>query len=61
AEVRYCMAKCDKDSECRDGHECRDFAGMEQYGGQPALAPEEQTSGPTEANSPSFCAVKPAS
>lgn len=59
AEVRYCMAKCDADSDCRDGYECRNFALMEAHGGQPALAPTDNNGVPIESNSPAFCATKP--
>lgn len=61
AEVRYCMAKCDTDSDCRDGYECRTFPKMVEYGGQVAVSPDDHGGVPDENNSPSFCAIKPAS
>jgi hypothetical protein len=59
AEVRYCMATCEQDTDCRDGYECRNFDKMQMYGGQPALAPTDNGGVPNAENSPSFCAVKP--
>jgi hypothetical protein len=58
AEVRYCMKKCDQQSDCRDGYECRDFQGMIDHGGEPSLAPGVPVD---ETTAPAFCAVAPAS
>jgi hypothetical protein len=58
AEVRYCMKKCDQQSDCRDGYECRDFQGMIDHGGEPSLAPGIEVNANT---APAFCAVAPAS
>jgi hypothetical protein len=58
AEVRYCMRKCDSDSDCRDGYECRDYNRMIDHGGEPVLSPGVEP-GPNHA--PKFCALKPTS
>ena len=55
AELRYCMLKCDTDSDCRSGYECRDIAKMIADGGQPVLAPGLLV----DASSPKFCAPAP--
>jgi hypothetical protein len=39
SESRFCMKKCDTNSDCRDGYECRDMALEETHGGEPVLAP----------------------
>ena len=57
AEVRYCMATCSSDGDCRDGYECRDYAKDITDGGEPVLAPGDTL---TSKNAPKFCAVKPA-
>jgi len=41
SESRFCMKKCDKASDCRDGYECRDMTLEEAHGGEPVLAPYE--------------------
>ena len=56
AEVRYCMRKCDQDSDCRDGYECRTLELMRKHGGEPVLAPGT----PIDDNAPKYCASKPA-
>jgi hypothetical protein len=56
AESRYCMKKCDKDSDCRDHYECRTLALMKAHGGEPVLAPGQ----PIDDTAPKFCAMKPA-
>ena len=56
SELRFCMKKCDSDTDCRDGYECRDIAKMIADGGQPVLAPGLQV----DASSPKFCAPAPA-
>ena len=58
AEVRYCMAKCSSDGDCRDGYECRDYTKMIDHGGEPVLAPGK-TVDPNHVTK--FCAMKPAS
>jgi hypothetical protein len=56
AEVRYCMRKCDSDSDCRGaGYECRDLKKMMEHGGEPVLAPGQAV---TE-SAPKFCAQAP--
>jgi hypothetical protein len=55
AELRYCMRKCDSNSDCRDRYECRTFDLMLRDGGEPVPAPG-QLAGPS---SPKFCAVDP--
>ena len=57
AEIRYCMRKCDSNSDCRDGYECRDYNLMIEHGGEPVLAPGLVV----DSHAPKFCAVKPAS
>lgn len=57
AEIRYCMRKCDSDSDCRDGYECRDYKKMVEHGGEPVLAPGD-TVDPKHVTK--FCAQKPA-
>lgn len=37
SEVRFCMRKCDDDSDCRDGYECRDMNLMIAHGGEPIV------------------------
>ena len=41
SEVRFCMRKCDDDSDCRDGYECRNIDLMVAHGGEPVLQPGE--------------------
>lgn len=35
AEVRYCMAGCSDNGDCRDGYECRDSTLQQAHGGEP--------------------------
>lgn len=56
SEVRYCMRTCGSDGDCRDGYECRDFAKMQDHGGQPLLAPGVPVTAQT---APKFCAATP--
>jgi hypothetical protein len=51
SEVRFCMRKCNKPSDCRDGYECRNTELMILHGGEPVLAPGQIFDG-----SPKFCA-----
>jgi hypothetical protein len=55
SEIRYCMATCDSDGDCRDGYECRDLATMRLHGGEPVLEPGT----PIDDSAPKFCAVAP--
>lgn len=55
SEVRYCMATCDGDGDCRDGYECRNIEVMKAHGGQPVLAPGV----PIDDSAPKFCAPAP--
>lgn len=57
AEVRFCMRKCDSNSDCRDGYECRTLDLMIEHGGEPVLAPGLVV----DSHAPKFCATKPAS
>ena len=57
AEVRYCMKKCDKSSDCRNKYECRDLALMKDHGGEPVLAPGLLV----DDSAPKFCAEAPPS
>lgn len=55
SEVRFCMRKCEGNSDCRDGYECRDAELMREHGGQPVVAPGEALG-----DSPQrFCAQAP--
>jgi hypothetical protein len=56
SELRYCMAKCDSDGDCRDGYECRDLTRMMEHGGEPV--PELGKSLDPN-NLQKFCAAKP--
>jgi hypothetical protein len=56
AEVRFCMKKCDKATDCRDGYECRDLTLMQAHGGEPVLAPGLVV----DSSAPKFCAMAPA-
>ena len=56
AEVRYCMRRCDSDSDCRGGYECRDLDLMIEHGGEPVLAPGVGI----DTSAPKFCAPAPA-
>ena len=56
SEVRYCMRKCDSNSDCRDGYECRTLELMQAHGGEPVLAPGV----PVDEHAPKFCAAAPA-
>jgi hypothetical protein len=56
AEVRYCMRKCNTDSDCRTpAYECRSFELMIRDGGEVVLAPGDVDSTST----PGFCAPAP--
>jgi hypothetical protein len=55
SEIRYCMRKCDQNSDCRDGYECRDLAKMILHGGEPVLAPGLTV----DSSAPKFCAPAP--
>ena len=55
AEVRFCMAPCGGDGDCRSEYECRDVAKMREHGGDPVLAP-----GATLSDDQAFCAPSPA-
>ncbi len=55
AEVRYCMAKCSSNGDCRDGYECRNLQDMIEHGGEPVLAPGV----PVDSHAPNFCALAP--
>jgi hypothetical protein len=57
SEVRYCMATCSDDSDCRDGYECRDLAKMKTHGGEPILPPGTTI----DDAAPKFCAIAPPS
>lgn len=57
SEVRYCMATCSNNGDCRDGYECRDLELMKKDGGEPVLAPGV----PVDEHAPKFCAAKPPS
>jgi hypothetical protein len=52
AEQRFCMKKCNSNSDCRDGYECRDLELMEAHGGEPVLAPGSVVD---ESTAPKFC------
>lgn len=54
-EIRYCMRKCNKDSDCRSGYECRGFDEMKKDGGMLVLAPGQKV----DSSSPKFCALAP--
>jgi hypothetical protein len=58
SEIRYCMATCSSNGDCRDGYECRDYAHDITDGGEPVLAPGDTL---TPKNAPKYCAIKPAS
>lgn len=53
SETRYCMKKCDTQSDCRDHYECRDLSLMVEHGGEPVLAPGEVV----DNSAPHFCAA----
>lgn len=55
SEVRWCMRKCDGNSDCRDGYECRNLDLMIEHGGEPVLAPGM----PIDSKAPKFCAPAP--
>lgn len=55
AEIRYCMATCASNGDCRDAYECRDDELMRQHGGEPVPPPGER---PTSDLQP-FCAEAP--
>jgi hypothetical protein len=69
AEVRYCMATCSSNGDCRDGYECRTFdsdsgsntpfqpGSMQEDGGEVVLAPGLKDSSTTGG----FCAPSPTS
>jgi hypothetical protein len=56
AEIRYCMRKCNKESDCRSSYECRDLGLMKAHGGEPVLAPGVLV----DQSAPKFCASAPA-
>jgi hypothetical protein len=56
SEIRFCMRRCDSDSDCRTGYECRDFGRMVLHGGEPVLRPGEVID---ETNAVKFCAAAP--
>jgi hypothetical protein len=55
AEIRYCMRTCDKNSDCRDGYECRNEERMRRHGGEPVPPPGEAVSDDPQP----FCASEP--
>ncbi len=57
SEVRYCMATCESNSDCRSGYECRNLTLMMEHGGEPVLARRPVRS---RALAPNFCAEAPA-
>ncbi|MBL0219409.1 MAG: hypothetical protein IPQ07_36755 [Myxococcales bacterium] len=52
SEVRYCMATCGDNGDCRDGYECRTLELQIEHGGEPVLAPGVAI----DSKSPKFCA-----
>ena len=56
SELRFCMRKCDQDSDCRGGYECRGLKQMKNDGGEPVLAPGASI----DETAPKFCATAPA-
>jgi hypothetical protein len=55
AEIRFCMKKCDYNSDCRDNYECRTEERMREHGGEPVPPPGE----PLGNDLQPFCAVAP--
>lgn len=55
SEVRYCMATCEGQDDCRDGYECRDADLMRAHGGEPVPPPGERIGD----DLPRFCAETP--
>ena len=53
AETRYCMRKCNHNSDCRSDYECRTLDLMIEHGGEDVLPPGQQ---PDSASAPKFCA-----
>jgi hypothetical protein len=69
AEIRYCMATCNSNGDCRDGYECRHYdtgsdnmepfpaGSMQEDGGEVVLAPGDKDNTSTQG----FCAPTQAS
>jgi hypothetical protein len=55
AEIRYCMRKCDYNSDCRDDYECRTQERMIAHGGEPVPPPGEAL----QTDLQPFCASAP--
>ena len=55
AEVRFCMRKCEFNSDCREGYECRTESRMRQHGGEPVPEPGEALAEDLQP----FCAAAP--
>ncbi len=52
SELRYCMATCGDNGDCRDGYECRNLDLQISHGGEPVLAPGVAI----DSHAPRFCA-----
>ncbi len=61
AEVRFCMATCGGNGDCRDGYECRGLQEMMQNGGETVVDPSLPLDDPARngENLQSFCAEAP--
>ena len=59
SEIRYCMRKCGKQSDCRTNYECRDTTLMVEHGGEPVPAPGTRLDLSSDSKNPPqpFCAV----
>ena len=57
AEIRFCMATCGGDSDCRDGYECRNEELMRAHGGEPVPPPGDRVGSKLTP----FCAEAPSS
>jgi hypothetical protein len=55
SEIRYCMATCGSDGDCREGYECRTLELMRAHGGEPVLEPGLKLG----SNPQRFCAEAP--
>jgi hypothetical protein len=55
AEIRFCMRKCDYNSDCREGYGCRTESRMRQHGGEPVQPPGEALADDLQP----FCAAEP--
>ena len=55
SEVRYCMATCESNDDCREDYECRDETLMQAHGGQPVTREGEGLG----SNLQRFCATAP--